>query len=323
MIPERSLHGSRLNLLKFSVEVGPKGSATDYDTLRNICLECERLGYNAVYLPDGVQWTDFECWTALSHIAASTEDLRLGPAVTFVTYRHPLILAKMAATLDVLSDGRLEFRLGAGGSGVLIDRVHCGIALPKPILRVEMLGEGIHVIKKLWREEKVTFKGKHFVTKDATCDPKPLQKPYPPITVSATSKRMLRIAAEHSDIWEVSESLNDYRWKVEVFKDYCKEFGRDADSIVRAFEVTVVIAKSDREAEEMAKKYQSKRVNTKGYGFNPLKNAIIGCPDHCVEKIMEYRRAGVSSFTILFIGLKELEPLRLFADYVIPAVKNM
>ncbi len=309
-------------MLKFSVEVGPKGSAPDYDALRRLCLELERLGYNAIYLPDGVQWTDFECWTALSHIAASTESLRLGPAVTFVIYRHPLVLAKMAATLDVLSGGRLDFRLGAGGSGVLIDSVHFGLALPEPMVRVQMLGEGVRLIRALWSEEKVTFDGRYFAAKDAACDPKPLQKPLPPITVSAIGKRMLKIAAEHADIWEASDGLNHYRRKVEIFKEYCREFGRDADSVEKAFEVTVVIAKSDREAEDMARRYQSQRGATRGYGFNPLKNAIIGGPDTVTEKITEYCRVGVSSFTIYFINLKTYEPLRLFADHVIPAVKK-
>lgn len=309
-------------MVKFSVEVGPKVSTPNYDTLRSICLECERLGYDAIYLPDGVQWTDFECWTTLPYIAVSTKTLRLGPAATFVTYRHPLMLAKMAATLDVLSDGRLEFRLGAGGSGALIDRMHCGIALPESSSRVQMLSEGIHLIRRLWTEEKITFRGDYFIVKDATCDPKPLQRPYPPITVSAIGRRMLEIAARYSDVWEASGSLNEYRRRVEVFKGFCEEFGRDNDSVEKAFEVTVVIAKSDREAEEMARKYQSERVDTKGYGFDPLKHSIIGGPDRCAEKILEYRRVGVSSFTLFFIGLKELEPLRLFADHVIPAVNK-
>ncbi|OGD45764.1 hypothetical protein A3K70_00650 [Candidatus Bathyarchaeota archaeon RBG_16_48_13] len=309
-------------MLKFSVQLGSRGSIPDYSTLKDVFLECEQLGYDAVYLPDGLQWTDFECWTALSNIAAFTKTLRLGPAATFFTYRHPALIAKMASTLDTLSDGRLELRLGAGGSGVLIDEKYCGIALPKPDARVKMLEEGVQIIKELWLKEQATFRGKYFNVTDATCHPRPLQKPRPPITICADGREMIKVAAKHADIWEASLSLEAYERKAQVFERYCKKYGRDQDSIERSFEIIVAIAENDREAKKMLDEHKRERAAARGYGFDPLEHAIAGSPNRCAEDIIKYRRAGISSFTIFFLGLKTLESLRLFANQVIPIIKN-
>lgn len=309
-------------MLKFSVQLGSRGTIPDYGTLKDTCLECERLRYDAIYLPDGLQWTDFECWTVLSHIAALTKTLRLGPAATLLTYRHPVLIAKMASTLDILSGGRLEFRLGAGGSGAVIDEKYCGMAFPGPSVRIKMLEEGVHIIKELWLRDRVTFAGKFFNVKDATCQPRPLQKPNPKITICADGEKMIGVAAKYSDKWEASLSLDNYDRKVEVFEEHCEKSGRDPSSVERAFEITVAIAENDREAEEMLEKHRCERAAMRGYGFDPLEYAIVGTPDSCIERIMKYRRAGITSFTIFFIGPKTLESLRLFANRVIPATKN-
>ncbi len=310
------------SLTRFSVELGPRGTAPDYEAVKKICLEAERLGYYALYLPDGVQWTDFECWTTLTSIAASTSMIRLGPAATFITYRYPSLLAKTAATLDVLSGGRLDFRLGVGSASATVDHAHSGIPQPNPRVRVEMLDEGLHLIRRMWSEVKVTFDGRYFAVKDAECWPKPVQKPHPSITVCADSRRALQVAAEHADIWETSGGLKKYRRRVGLFRECCQAVGRDFDSVGKGLEVTVAIAESNREAEEMAERHRLRRSVTRGFGYDPLEDAITGEPDHCVEAILEFVEAGVSSFTLSFVGLKYLQPLRLFADNVIQAVKS-
>lgn len=306
----------------FSVELGPRGSAPDYEALQTICLEAERLGYYALYLPDGVQWTDFECWTTLTRLAASTSTIRLGPAATFVTYRHPTLLAKTASTLDILSGGRLELRLGPGGASAKIDQVHSGIPQPDSTIRVEMLGEGLHVIRRLWNETVVTFEGNYFTAKDAECWPKPLQTPHPPITVCANSRRMLRIAAEQADVWEASGSLGEHRRRMEFFRTCCQTVGRGFDGVKKSLEITVAIAESDREAEEMVRTHRASCSVTRGSSYDPLVAAVVGRPDRCAEAILEFVGAGVSSFTVFFIGLRDLLPIRLFADKVMPAVKD-
>lgn len=308
--------------LRFSVELGPRGTVPDYEPVKTIALEAERLGYYAFYLPDGVQWTDFECWTTLASLSASTSTIRLGPAATFVTYRHPALLAKISATLDVLSGGRLDLRLGAGGASAKIDQVHSGIPQPDPQTRVEMLDEGLRLIRSLWSKPAVSFKGRFFAVEDAQCWPKPLQKPHPKITVCADGRRMLHLAAEQADIWETSGGLDDYGRKTGIFKKRCQSVGRDFNSIGKGLEVTVAIADSNREAEEMVEKHRLRRGATRGSGYDPLEDAVVGRPSRCIEAFSEFRAANISSFTIFFIGIKNLDPLRLFADKVIPALKD-
>ena len=308
--------------LRFSVELGPRGTLPDYETVKTIALEAERLGYYAFYLPDGVQWTDFECWTTLASLSVSTSTIRLGPAATFVTYRYPALLAKTSATLDVLSGGRLDLRLGAGGASAKIDQVHSGIPQPDPKTRVKMLDEGLRLISSLWSEPAVSFKGRFFAVEDAHCWPKPIQKPHPQITVCADSCRMLQLAAELADIWETSGRLGDYGKKTGIFKKTCQAIGRDFSSIDKSLEVTVAIADSDREAEEMVEKHRLRRGATRGSGYDPLEDAVVGRPSRCIEAFSEFRDANLSSFTIFFIGIKDLGPLRLFADKVMPALKD-
>ena len=157
--------------------------------IRDIVLECEKLGYHSVWLDDHLMYNDWpilECWTTLSALAALTSKIRLGTMVSCNAHRNPALLAKAAATLDVISGGRLELGIGAG----VQEKEHLayGFGFPNLNVRVERLGEALQVIRQLWTQEKATFRGKHYALKDAVCEPKPIQKPYPPITVGGSSK---------------------------------------------------------------------------------------------------------------------------------------
>ncbi len=308
--------------LRFSVELGPRGTTPDYEAVKTIALEAERLGYYALYLPDGVQWTGFECWTTLSHLAASTSTIRLGPAATFVTYRHPTLLAKTASTLDNLSNGRLELRLGVGSASAKIDHEYSGIPQPDPETRVDMLNEGIKLIKQLWRQPKVTHNGKYFTTKHAECWPKPLQTPHPPITICANSLKTLQIAAQQADTWEATGGLDEYRQKKDFFRTSCQAIHRDSSDIRKSLEVNIAVAESNHEAEAMVKKHRSRRRAYPDSDYDPLRDAIIGSPDRCVDALSKFVREGISSFNIYFVGANYLESLRLFAKEVLPILKN-
>ncbi|MCL4435346.1 MAG: LLM class flavin-dependent oxidoreductase [Thaumarchaeota archaeon] len=312
---------SRTQIL-FSVELGPRGTTPDYETVKTICLEAERLGYYAFYLPDGVQWTGFECWTTLAHLAASTSTIRLGPAATFFTYRHPTLLAKTASTLDYLSNGRLELRLGAGSASAKIDHEHSGISQPDPKTRVAMLNEGLKLIKRLWSEPKVTYEGKYYTTNDAECWPKPLQKPHPPITVCANSQKTMRIAAQQADTWETTGGLDEYRRKKDFFKTCCQTIHQDFNSIRKSLEVNIAVAENNQEAEEIVRKQRSTHRVAPDSAYDPLRDAIIGRPDRCADALSNLVRVGISSFDIYFIGTNYLKSLRLFARGVVPILRD-
>lgn len=173
----------------------------------------------------------FEGWTMLSYLAAATRRIRLGVLVTGNTHRHPAVLANMAATLDVASGGRLEIGLGAGWSQE--EHAAYGIPLPRWPERFDRLDEACAVIDGLLTEERVTFTGVHYQLSDAMCEPKPLQKPRPPLVIGGKGeKRTLRIAARWADQWNFPwGEPSELRRLIAVLHQHCENEGRDPTEI--------------------------------------------------------------------------------------------
>ena len=153
--------------VKFSVRIHQGGY--DYQTLRRIWLDADRLGYYSATLYDLLNVPTLECWTTLSALAAETSRIRLTPLVLANTYRPPAVFAKMASTLDVISNGRLEVGIGAGGGRT--DHQAAGLDFPSTPERVRMLEESVQMMKRLWTEEEVTFQGRYYSLSRAKNDP--------------------------------------------------------------------------------------------------------------------------------------------------------
>ena len=189
-------------------------------------------------LGDEVAKPYLESWTLLAALAAGTRRLRIGVMVTGNTHRHPAVLAKMAVTVDVISDGRLNFGIGTGWS----EREHLayGIPLPSPGERVRRLGEACELIKRLWLERVVNFDGRYYQLQEAPCEPKPVQKPHPPIVIGGEGEQTLRVIAQYADIWDCSvESPEMYRDKSRVLDNHCMAMGRDPMTIERSRHISV------------------------------------------------------------------------------------
>ena len=141
----------------------------------------------------------FDGWTALGAMALITKRARIGLNVTGNLYRHPGLLAKVAVTVDHLSNGRLEFGIGTGWNEPEFNQ----FALPFPSAgdRVTMLDESLKAMKLLWSEPRSTYKGRFYELKDAIAEPKPVQRPHPPIWIGSKGERMLRLTARHADVW--------------------------------------------------------------------------------------------------------------------------
>ncbi len=178
----------------------------------------------------------FDGWTALGAMAAITKRTRMGLNVTGNLYRHPGLMAKIAVTVDHLSNGRLEFGIGTGWN----EPEFTQFALPFPSAgdRVTMLDESLKVMKLLWSEPRSTFKGSFYELKDAIAEPKPVQRPHPPIWIGSKGERMLRLTARHADVWhsnagpfEESVALN------KALDAACTKAGRDPGSIRRSISV--------------------------------------------------------------------------------------
>jgi alkanesulfonate monooxygenase SsuD/methylene tetrahydromethanopterin reductase-like flavin-dependent oxidoreductase (luciferase family) len=177
----------------------------DYPVMEHFWREADDLGFHAIAnydhfygLIDNTVPTH-EGWTSLAAMAVVVRRARVSCMVTGVTYRHPAVLAKMAVTVDHISGGRLDFGLGAGWHEA--EHQGYGIEFPGAGTRVAMLDEALTVIKRLWTEKAVTFEGRFFTLRDALCEPKPLQRPHPPIVIGGEKPKMLRVVARHADEW--------------------------------------------------------------------------------------------------------------------------
>ena len=172
---------------------------------REVAQRAEALGYDTLLMPDHI--TDqLAPVAALTAIADATTTLRVGSFVFDNDYRNPVMLAKEATTLDLLSDGRLEFGIGAGWN--TRDYRQLGIPYDTPKVRVDRMEEAITLIKRLWTEEKVTHEGAFYRVRDATVLPRPTQRPHPPVMIGGGGPRMLRIAAREAQIVAIAPTLN-------------------------------------------------------------------------------------------------------------------
>ncbi|MGI9577601.1 MAG: LLM class F420-dependent oxidoreductase [Microthrixaceae bacterium] len=173
----------------------------------------------------------FEGWTSLAALAQATDRIRVGCMVTGMPYRHPSVLAQMAATVDVISGGRMELGLGAGWNQDEADAL--GIELPPLGERFDRCDEGLEVVTRLLRDDVANYSGEHYTLSDAYCAPKPVQRPNPPIWIGGDGpKRTLRAVARHADYWNTPfASAESFARSVEILHGHCSEIGRDPAEI--------------------------------------------------------------------------------------------
>lgn len=294
-------------------------SLQPFDHVRTVVLECERLGYDSVWLDDHLMYGKhpiLECWTTLSALASLTAKIRLGTMVLCNSYRNPALLAKMAATLDNISNGRLEFGIGAG---VQKDEHNAyGIPFPKPSDRIDRMKEAVEIIKKMWTEEKANYHGKYYTVNDAVCLPKPRQKPHPPITIGGGGEKLtMKVAAQYADRydWGYVPSLEQYKHKMKILENHCNAVNRDFQEIEKSCWLggQIFIAQNREEIDEKVSQWKPQNVSLEDF----KKSSFITTPEECKRKIREYAGLGVTYFMLFFGDLPDTDGLRLFADEVV------
>ena len=178
-----------------------------------------------------------EGWTTLTALATQTTRLRLGLMVVGNTYRHPAVLAKTAATVDVISGGRLDLGLGAGWN--VYEHESMGIPLYPPGERIRRFGEACQMIKLLYTQPTADFDGRYYQLNDARCDPKPVQTPWPPFVIGGGGEKlMLRIVAEHADVWNFAGgTAEEFARKVGILHEHCAAVGRDPAAITLSMQL--------------------------------------------------------------------------------------
>jgi F420-dependent oxidoreductase-like protein len=242
-----------------------------------------------------------ECWTVLAGLATVVPRVRLGALVSSVTYRHPAVLANMAATLDHLSGGRAVLGVGAGWQ--VNEHQAYGIRLPPPGRRLDDLEEATEILHHLLRDARTTVEGRRWQVRDAACEPKPLQDPMPLLIGGGGERRTLRIVARCADEWNVWGLPERLRAKGEVLDRHCEELGRDPSTIRRSAQVLVEL--------------------TDAAGTEPppaRPPTVRGTPAQVLDVVAGYAAAGVDEFILpdweLGTGARREDAIARFWDEI-------
>jgi len=296
-----------------------------FEAIKNVALLCERLGFDSIWMYDhfitfpATTEACFESWTTLSALATLTKKLGLGQLVTCNSYRYPSVLAKMGATLDVVSNGRLNLGIGAGWYKLEYDAY--GIPYPKDSVRLAQLREAVQIIKKMWTEDKPTFHGQYYTIDKAINSPKPIQKPHPPILIGGEGKRLtLRMVAELADRCNFGGLITPQRYKelLEVLEEHCRRVGRKIDDIEKTLIFDyVAIARNRAALKEKTRKFKPKNVSKAQF----IEGNLIGTPEEIVSRINEFIDVGVTYIMVRFPDMLENKPIQLFAEEVMPAFR--
>ena len=302
--------------VKFNVRVNQYRYG--YDELLRIWQEADRLGYYSASLFDLLNTDALECWTTLTALMAQTQRIRAVPMVLANPYRHPVLTAKMAATLDVISGGRVTLGIGAGGSGS--DTRASGLPFPSTRERCEMLEESALIIRRLWAEPSVTFSGRHYGVDGASVQPKPVQQPVPPVLVGGHGPRyVLPAIGRTADIANVgnNDTVDDHRRYQSIVHHAAETDGRDPSAIEWTHNADCVIAPTPREYDALVSHLARQAGMTAAeYQSQRLQNTLSGTPEEVADRINEYVEFGIRYFFIVFPNPAPSETLALFAEEV-------
>lgn len=301
--------------MQFSIWPSPSES---WDDILALSQHCESTGWHGVYfadhfMPNGPDDTPLdgdtiECWSVLAGLAAAVPRVKLAPLVTSVTYRHPAVLANIAAAVDHISAGRLTLGVGAGWQ----ENEHAayGLTLGSVRERLDRFEEACAVLRGMLDGGRTTFDGEHFSINDAPNQPEPVQQKLPLLVGGGGEKRTMRIAAEYADEWNAWTTPEQLRHKIEVMHGHCDDLGRDPDEIHVSTQGLLFL--SDDEEWLADKRGDIGR------------SSIVGTPEEVVEQVAAYRDAGCDELIIpgFTLGSRQraIETCEMFMNEVVPAL---
>jgi len=312
--------------VEFGVFINPERPG--YGEILGDVLHCEAQDYHSVWTSDHLigMYSDpgdprYECWTTTAALAANTSTIRLGQLVLCNPFRQPSLLAKMGATLDAISGGRLILGLGTGWHEGEFKAY--GYPYESAAARVGRLDEAAQVIKRMWTEEAPSFEGRYYRIEEAYCSPKPIQRPHPPLMLAGSGEQLtLKTVARHADISNFAAwmgSPSDFRHKAEVLSRHCVNAGRDFDEITLSWANYTLISR-DRGSAEMSLDRYTKSMHARyGDAAGDRRPPLCGTPDDVIAQIQDYIDAGVTLFIHRFMGDSFREETKLLAEEVIPS----
>lgn len=299
-------------------EMGASGEGFDY--AKRMAIEAEELGFDSVWLPDHVinahmdkRVPMLENWTVLSTLAALTENIKLAGHTFNNSLRHPAVFAKMAATLDVISRGRLIYSLGS--AWFRDESESYGLAWDEHDDRVARLREALLIARALWTEEQTTFQGDFYSLKGAYLEPKPAQEPHIPIWVPGDSEATRTLAAELADVWLL------YSKAPSVLREWTADMTqrRGGKPLPMAVSTVSLAGLSHNDVDEWSVNYAKERKHRFTVPPTPqdvLDENLWGSPRECTSRIREYERLGVDHLIIQ--PIPPLDGMRFFAKEIMP-----
>jgi len=311
--------------MEFGIQIEPQ-FGFEYEQISEIAKAGLENGFGTLWFSDhfmlDADSTDrvlLDPWLIMTTLVREFEDLRVGSLVFCNSYRNPALHAKMAATLDVLSNGRIEFGIGAGWKK--LEYAAYGYEFPDNMIRIEQLDESIQIIRKIWLEDKVSFEGKHYKIKDLVSFPKPIQKPHPTIWVGTMYGRehMLKLAAKHGDGINLAWAFTSERLQA-IFKKldgYRKEYGH-SEIIKKSVGFWTHIFEDESVMEDAIKEGAKKRNVPLEQYRKRVSSTLWGTPDILVEKLNSYRDLGVSHSIFMFPHEEEIKQIEIFGKKVLP-----
>jgi F420-dependent oxidoreductase-like protein len=317
--------GWRLDLVGIDVK-------DQWQKMSEIARMIERSGFESLWVydhfhtvPVATQEETYEAWTLMAALAAVTDTVRLGQMCTCNGYRHPSYLAKVAASIDAISGGRVEMGIGAGWYEA--EYKGYGYPFPRPSVRIGELREAVEIMQAMWTTDVVDYAGEHYTLQGGICRPRPVQQPHIPFWIAGGGEQLtLNVAARYAQYTNFAGDVDNFTHKSNVLASHCHDVGRDFDEIVRSANFNVICAES--EAAVAAKRDWLVEHYTPHTGAERAAKSVAnnygvmsGTPEQLIEKLSEWNRAGMTYAISYFPDTAyDTTGLELFASEVIPAL---
>jgi F420-dependent oxidoreductase-like protein len=338
----------RLGLALPHYDTSLAGQPVSWDGVARVALKAEASGFDSIWVSDHffLDWSKYggpstiqgslECWTTMAALASLTKKVRIGSLVLCNDFRNPALLAKMAASLDLLSDGRLDLGLGAGWYEP--EYRAAGYELDSAKTRIARLSEATEIITRLLSGEELVFKGEHYTVDGAVLRPGPVQQPRPPVWIGGKGDRTLKTVAQHADGWNFSwiGSFDIYEERVRYVSKACDDVGRDPSTLKRSIGAYVIAGRDDN---DVRRRFERLVERTPPGVLHPEKapsgvswdefrrDRIAGTVDEVVDQLRPFADLGVEE-VIVTLGavpfqLADEDDLELAGTELAPALHEL
>lgn len=321
--------GWRLDLVGIPVE-------TQWQVMRDLAQYADGSAWDSLWVYDHFHTVPMptdeathEAWTLMAAFAATTSRIKLGQMCTAISYRNPAYLAKVAATTDIISGGRIQ--MGIGGGWYEHEWRAYGYGFPSAGVRLARLDEGVQIMRDAWRDGRVTFEGKHYHLDGAIVEPKPLQPSGIPLWIAGGGEKVtLKIAAKYAQYTNFSADPEEFAHKSEILAGHCRDVGTDYDAIVRSANVNAILGTDNADFTARCGRVRERIAGLCGEGaadammaMNDNPGSATGTPQRVIERLTRLRDLGCEYVICYFPeAAYDRSGIELFEQQVIPALSG-